>query len=774
MGNRIRYAISTHLYHFQLSGLMLIIGLLLTTHSVRAGLDQTPAALTIGTSSASVCAGTSVTLTASGCPANGTLRWSTSQTGAVVVVVPAQTTTYSVLCSVTSTSVVTTTAVSSSATSTTSLVTNTVSTSASATVRVSAAISVSATVTPVSCNLGDNGRVVVVAGGGTGALQYQFNNRPFQTGATFDRLVAGTYPIVVRDAAGCTVQTSAQVRQPDALSLTITAVGAKCTGGADGGIVAVASGGNGGYRYFLDGVGPRESGTFLDLKGGTTYTIGLADRNDCVLFQSVTVTAPAAFSVQLTAQPTKCVGSVDGSISVVATGGTGAYQYQIGTNAFQTGSQFTGLSANTYDITVRDGNGCETRRSVAVGQPAPLRLSAVSRPVNCFGPTSGTITVSNTGGTGAVTYRLATSQASQASNTFVGVGVGTYTIIGTDANGCSELVSATVTQAAPIKVQATPTPASCCVCPTGAVQLTSTGGSGTVRQYQLIGQPYQPGSLIGGLRPNTYRLRVADEVGCTDSVVAVITDANALTLATGTVKNTPCAGGSEGEATVQVSGGTRPFTYYWLTERRDTLRNRTATQTALAEGTYTVSVLDSNRCTTSTVFVTIRATNPLPFKPVIQLSGGTLLVDQTAGIQWYVRQGTNPARAVPNATRPILVPFESGQYFAVITANGCSSPPSDAIDFVLTATAEPVSDFRVQISPNPVRDQLRVEIEQISRSAVRLQLVDISGRSVWQQQLSAFTGKKQANWLLSGIPAGQYVLQADADNRRAVVRVIVE
>ena len=760
--------------------LLISFGLLLT-RPVRA---QTNPPLTITPSSVTACSGANVTLTASGCPTGGALRWSTAQTGAAVVVSPGQTTAYQVVCSVTSSSVVTTTAVSgtvisgtaSSGTaivSTTALVTNTVSTSATTTIQVNPQISIAATAEPVSCNRGTNGRVTINATGGTGALQYQFNTTAFQTANAFTNLTAGAYPVVVRDARGCTAQTTAQVRQPDALTLSITAAGAKCTGGADGGIIAVASGGNGSYRYFLNN-SPRENGTFFDLKGDSTYTLGVADRLDCVYFESVKITQPPAFVVTLSPQPTRCAGSVDGSITVAASGGSGAYQYQIGTNAFQTGSRFTGLSATNYDITVRDANGCLTKKTATVTQPAPFRLSAVSKPVNCFGPSSGTITVTATGGTGAPTYRLTTAQTAQASNVFTGVGVGGYSISGADANGCTEVTSVTVGQAEPIKVKAVSVPASCCVCPTGAVALSSTGGSGTTRQYQVLGQTAQTAPRIGGLRPNTYRLRVTDEVGCADTVTTAVTDANALTLTAGTIKNTPCAGGSAGEATVQVAGGTRPFQFYWVTEARDTLRTRTATQTSLAEGTYTVSVADSNRCTTSTVFVAIRSTALLPDKPVVQQSGGALLVDHTVGIQWFVRQGSDPARPVLNATRPILTPFESGQYYAVVTTNGCASPPSNLIDFVLTALPEPLADFVVRVVPNPVRGQLRIELEQAGRSAVGLLLLDASGRAVWQQQLPAFTGKKQAEWSLTGVSVGSYLLRADADLRRAVVRVVVE
>ncbi len=424
---------------------------------------------------------------------------------------------------------------------------------------------------------------------------------------------------------------------------------------------------------------------------------------------------------------------------------------------------------------MQDANGCQGKVSAVVNQPAPLTLTPVVGPVNCFGPNSGSLTVTPAGGTGAVTYQLTSVKPVQASNVFTGLAVGAYTIVGTDANGCTGVSSATVGQSEPLVMRATVIPAACCVCPTGAVQLTSTGGTGVRRQFQLAGQPYQTANRIADLRPNTYRMRVIDEVGCTDSTTVVVTDATAMTLSNGTIKGVSCTGSRDGEITVQVAGGTKPFTYYWSTERRDTLSARTATQTGLSEGTYTVSVVDSNRCTTATTFAPLRAQNQSPYKPTITQSGGMLLADYyTTGIQWYVRMGSDSGRAVANATQPTLAPVASGRYYIVITANGCPSPPSDAIDFVLTALNEPVTDFSVRVVPNPVRDRLRVEIDQAERSAVSIGLLDASGRAVRQYQLPAFTGKKSVEWPLLDLPAGTYLLKANAGEKRVVSRVVVE
>ncbi|WP_460954084.1 T9SS type A sorting domain-containing protein [Spirosoma litoris] len=726
-----------------------------------------PTALTLTVSSATVCAGASASLTAAGCPATGVVRWSTAQTGSVIAVTPKQPTSYTAFCDVTT---------STTATSSTVVTTTVTTTTATATVQVYSPIVLTSDTQTLLCNGGNDGVIYINSTGGEGVLQYQINNEPFKVINIFGNLKAGTYPITVKDTKGCIAQTSVEVKQPPAIIVSTTIYNTKCVGGGDGALVASATGGVGDFRYFIqDLTEPRTVGIFNNLVANTTYTLIVSDKNSCVVYTPVTIGQATPLVIKLTSAPTRCVGTADGSITVQASGGTGSYQYKLGNGSYQTGTQFTGLAATTYQITVQDGYGCLGTQSATVVQPAPLSLTAVSKPVGCVNPNSGSILVTSTGGTGAITYQVSAGTAPQSSSVIGGIPVGNYTVVGTDANGCTGLASVVVNQAAPLKVQATALPATCCNCPTGSVTLTSTGGTGTGLQYQIIGQAYQAASQISKLPPNTYRLRVVDNGGCTDSTVAVITNMNALTLSQGTVKNVSCSGGKDGEATVQIAGGAKPFTVYWQTAQKDTLKTYTATQTALPEGTYTVSVRDSNRCTTSTVFVSLTAVNPTPAKPTVtQIANSTLTVNQTAGIQWYLSTGNAAGTAVPNATGPALVPFASGLYYVVVTVNGCPSAPSDAINFVLTALNEPVSPLSVRVVPNPVIDRLRLEIEQPERSAVQVHLLDVSGRLIKSYQIPIFTGKKQVEWPVEGISTGAYLLKVAADSRQSVLRVAVE
>ncbi|GIV22858.1 MAG: hypothetical protein KatS3mg025_0517 [Bacteroidia bacterium] len=66
------------------------------------------------------------------------------------------------------------------------------------------------------------------------------------------------------------------------------------------------------------------------------------------------------------------MGVSDGSITVnvVAGSGTAPYEYSLNGGPYQASATFTGLSAGSYTVTVRDANGCTISQVVTVGQPA--------------------------------------------------------------------------------------------------------------------------------------------------------------------------------------------------------------------------------------------------------------------------------------------------------------------------------------------------------------------------------------------------------------------
>ena len=100
----------------------------------------------------------------------------------------------------------------------------------------------------------------------------------------------------------------------------------------------------------------------------------------------------------------------DGTINVVANGGTGALVYTLNPGAISNGTgNFTNLSANTYTVDVTDANLCGpvTTANITINEPAAITITGTtSTDITCNGAGDGTIMVTANGGTGALVYTL--------------------------------------------------------------------------------------------------------------------------------------------------------------------------------------------------------------------------------------------------------------------------------------------------------------------------------------------------------------------------------
>lgn len=139
--------------------------------------------------------------------------------------------------------------------------------------------------------------------------------------------------------------------------------------------------------------------------------------------------------------PTSCT-SPDGSIAVTGNGGTGPYQYKIDSGPFQDGSTFSNLAAGSFQISIKDANGCENTISVELSSPGNLAITSVVANGTTCGGSSGSISVSATGST-ALNYRI-NSGAFGPASTFNNLTPGNYTITVADANSCTISTTARV------------------------------------------------------------------------------------------------------------------------------------------------------------------------------------------------------------------------------------------------------------------------------------------------------------------------------------------
>ncbi|MBL7815632.1 MAG: T9SS type A sorting domain-containing protein, partial [Saprospiraceae bacterium] len=300
------------------------------------------------------------------------------------------------------------------------------------------------------------------------------------------------------------------------------------------------------------------------------------------------------------------------TITVTASGGTGAIQfskdngatYASGTSPFT----FSGLVSNTYQIKVKDANNCETTASsVTVGQPTALSLMTSKTDVSCNGGSNGTITVTASGGTGALQFSKdngATYTAGTSPFTFSGLVSNTYQIKVKDANNCETTASSvTVGQPTPLSIgMVSTTPATCATGGTVTITGTTGGTIATAYTFKLSSSLTNTTGSFTNIASGSYTLTVTDDNGCSATTPVNVSNSTAPTITLDAKTDVLCKGGSTGAFTFSLSGGTSPFTTVVKDASNNTISGTGSnpyTYSNLVAGTYIFTVTDNASCTAS-------------------------------------------------------------------------------------------------------------------------------------------------------------------------------
>lgn len=453
-------------------------------------------------------------------------------------------------------------------------------------------ISVATSTTNTNCGT-STGTATATPTGGTGSYTYSWATTPVQTTQTATGLAAGAYNVTVTDANGCSSTGTASVNNNGAPTVNITSTtNVSCNGGTNGSATVTASGGTGAFTYSWNTVPSQTTATASNLAAGT-YAVTVTDAANCNASTTATITQPAALTGPVTSVSPSCNGGTNGSATVTAGGGTGAYTYSWNTTPSQTTATASNLAAGTYSVTVTDANACSLTSGVIVTQPTAITLGVTENDVTCNGGTNGSAVVAPSGGTGAYTYSWNTVPA-QTTPTANNLAAGTYSITVTDANGCTASAAAIIEQPAAVTVSTTVTNVSCNGGNNGTATATASGGTGALT-YSWSTVPSQSTPTATGLAAGTYTITVTDVNGCNAGATAIVTEPPLLGSSITSSTNVSCNAGTNGTATVTATGGSGSFTYSWNTVPSQT----TATASNLSAGTYSVTVTDSLGCTTA-------------------------------------------------------------------------------------------------------------------------------------------------------------------------------
>jgi SprB repeat len=460
----------------------------------------------------------------------------------------------------------------------------------------------------VSCFGGTDGSVVVSGTGGTSPYQFSNDNVNFTTNNTFGSLVTNSYTYFVKDAKGCTKQTSAiTVTQPTLLVPSITSnINVTCFGGSDGQILMAASGGTSPYQYSADQTNYQTGTNLTGLLVGT-FTVSVKDAKGCVKNLTQTLTQPNdLIPTPTVTNAVSCFGGSDGKITYSSVGGTSPYQYSADNVTYQTNNYFDNLTAQNYSYWVKDSKGC-TKQAVAIGvsQPTVLVPSVLNQgEVSCFGGTDGNINLQAIGGTSPYQYSK-DGTTFQSSVSFTNFSQGSYTFTVKDAKNCIKTLPVTISEPTNLVVSGSVIKNVLCFAGnTGEIQVAGTGGTSPY-QYSADGTTYVASNTFTNLTAQGYTYYVKDAKGCVKITASqTITQPTLIVPIIQSFTNVSCNGGSDGIIQALATGGVSPYQYAIAGTYQPS-----ATFNNLLFGSYTVTIKDNNGCT-KTVNQTL--TQPAP------------------------------------------------------------------------------------------------------------------------------------------------------------------
>ena len=580
----------------------------------------------VSVNSVTVCAGQVANLTATSTVPNGTFTWSPGgNTGNSISVTPNTTTTYTA----------------------SYLVTGCPSVSGTGTVTVNPLQPITGNLT--AC-LGLNSQLANVVAPGTWSSS-NLGVATISSNGLVAGVSAGTSTITYNASNGCS--TTAQFTVYPQPILTATPSNVLCFGGS-GSVVLNATGANAPYTY---GGSPTQN-----LSPGT-YTYTATSTNGCVSAPvSITITQPQVGLILSNTQVNVlCFGNNTGSIDLTVTGGTGPYTYAWSNNT--TAQDPSNLIAGVYTVTVTDANGCTATATVTITQPAFALVATTTQVmIACFGGSTGSVNMTPTGGTAPYTYVWTGGSTAQSA---IGVPAGTYTVVVTDANGCTTTISATITQPqAPLSLATTQVNVLCFGNSTGSIDLSPSGGTpGYTYAWSNNSTIQDPLNLIAG----TYTVVVTDANGCIDTTSVIITQPQSGLSLSSTQVNVLCFGNNTGAINLTVAGGTAPYTYAWS-------NNTTAQDPSnLIAGVYTVTVTDANGCTATLSITITQPATAVSISTTVQnilcLNGtGSINSSPAGGVSPYTYSWSN------QATTQNITNLQAGNYTVTVTdANGCTA-----------------------------------------------------------------------------------------------------
>lgn len=600
----------------------------------------------------------------------------------------------------------------------------------------------STTTTSPSCNGGSNGAINVNPSGGTPGYSCVWSTG--DTSFSIGNLTAGTYSITITDNNTCQVTDSFTLSVATTVTITTNQSEPSCFGGANGQITAIPGGGVPSYS-FLWSTGDTTA-TISNLSAGS-FSVTVTDDSNCAATKSVSLSQPAPLNLSTNGTDPNCFGDSTGTATATAGGGTPGYTYNWNSGA--TGSSITNLPAGTYIVTVNDTNGCMKADTTLLTQPPTTTIGGTTTNPTCPGFADGSISTTVSGGTPGYSYLWSNGDTSA---NITNLPNGTYILTLTDSKACQDTASFVLNSPSPMTATNVTVNPQCNGDSTGSIDLTLTGGT---LPMSILWSNGDTTADIDSLPAGIFSIVVVDSVGCSMFDTIAITQPDTL-LANLNKTDETCVGSADATATSSPTGGTIPYSFLWSNG------SSTASVNTLSAGPLSVTVTDSNGCTT-TDSIDILSLAPgltIDLGPDITImQGDSATIDAGPGFTSY-------SWSHGDTTQTTTVNVAGTYSVTVMDSTGCSG--SDTITLNVIVGFNNHLHQTIEIFPNPSTAQFSIRSKH---SLHDIRIIDALGKHIEFELIRQNANYFEVN--LAAVSQGIYYIQLGVNQTRISKKLLV-
>ncbi len=441
-------------------------------------------------------------------------------------------------------------------------------------------------VSTASCESTKDGAIELNVTGGTAPYTYVWP-APLPNSSKVEGLSGGTYHIVLSDLNGCKGEKDIVVSLLYPYTTTKSVVNVRCHDTKDGEATITPIGGTSPFMYLWSDSKMQTDAHAKNLEPGT-YTVSTTDAYGCKHLDTVVVGKPLPIDFKFQTTAAKCFDSQDGGAMATVSGGNGNFLIKWCDGFF--GTSRSNLAGGTCGVTVTDDKGCMESSQFVVPAPSPLTIdNIVVTDLKCFASNDGSAECSVSGGTTNYSYSWNDPNKqilAKASN----LSKGEYSVLVTDANGCTTSSDVTINEPQKLSFNTTTTSPKCFGDPDGSFEIIGEGGTPNYTYFWTNGTASNTSSKEISATGGSYDVTITDKNSCMFSDTFVISDPSAITFdLTQTKKG--CAGAKGNVVEIEnILGGKPNYKYSW------TGGFATPKVSNLEPSVISATVTDANQC----------------------------------------------------------------------------------------------------------------------------------------------------------------------------------